>query len=75
MPERGRGEIWIEEILVLLVRELEERERAAVGEAEERVAVDALGAEQLVGLGPGGEQREPEDVLEERRVAAWSFVT
>ena len=65
VAERRRGEIGIEEILVGLVRELEERQGAAIGEAEERVAVDALRAEQFVGLGPGGEQREPEDVLVE----------
>ena len=47
----ARGEeIRIEEPLVFLVGELEERQRAAVSEPEEGVAVHPLGTEELVGL-------------------------
>mgnify|MGYP003341277865 CR=1 FL=1 len=51
--------------MVFLVGELEEGEGAAVGEAEEGVAVHAECAEQHVGLRPGGEEREAEDVFVE----------
>ena len=57
VPERRGGQLWVEQILVGLVGELEEGQRAAVAEGEERVAVHPLGAEQLVGLGPGRDER------------------
>ena len=50
---------------VLRVGELEERERPAVAETEEAVAVGALGPEQHVLLAPGREQRQADHVLVE----------
>src|SRR4029453_8877085 len=65
VPE-GRGrQLRIEQVLVFLVGELEERERAPVPETEERVAVHPLGTEQLVGFGPRGHQGKPDQVLVE----------
>ena len=63
--ERRERHLRPELLLVLRVGELEERERAAVAEPEEAVAVGALGAEQHVLLAPGREQRQPDDVLVE----------
>ena len=66
VPERRRRQVGIEQVLVVVVGELEEGQRAAVTQAEERVAVDALRPEQLVGLGPRGHQREADEALVER---------
>ena len=66
VAERRRRQLRVEQLIVVLVGELEERQGTAVGEPEERVAVDPLGAEQLVRLRPRGQQREAEDVLVER---------
>jgi hypothetical protein len=52
-----------EQLLVRLVRKLEERERAAVTEPEEQVAIRALRAEQHVGLAPRRHERQADDVL------------
>src|SRR5262245_12641291 len=51
----------------LRVGELEERQRAAVGQAEERVAIVDLALDLGVEgpLAPGRHQRQPQDVLEE----------
>jgi hypothetical protein len=48
VTERRGDQFGVEEVLVLFVGELEEREGAAVGEAEEAVAVGADRAEELV---------------------------
>src|SRR5690606_4095202 len=61
--ERTRWNRWREQLLVLLVGELEESQRTAVGEREEAMAVRALLAEQFVLLAPGGHQRQADDVL------------
>src|SRR6185437_10410427 len=49
--------------VVLRLRELEERERPAVADAKEKMAVDALRAEELIDFAPGGHQRQADDVL------------
>src|SRR6478735_3338710 len=54
-----------EQSLVFLVGKLEEGQRAAVGQAEEAMAVHAFLAEQFVLLAPGGDQRQADDVLVE----------
>src|SRR5262249_35115388 len=62
----GRGRhLRAEEVLVLLLGELEERQRPTVTDAEEAMTIDAQRAEQFVGLAPGGHQREAEQVLVE----------
>jgi hypothetical protein len=52
-------------LLVLGVGELEEGEGAAVAEAVEGVAVRAYRAEELVGLLPGGDEGQADEVLVE----------
>jgi hypothetical protein len=64
--ERGLGHRRAELLLIAVVHELKERERAAVLELEEAVAVGADLAEQLVRLAPGRDQRQADDVLVER---------
>jgi hypothetical protein len=54
-----------EQLLVLRVGELEERERTPIRQSEERVAVDPLGTEQLVGLAPRRNERQSDQVLVE----------
>ena len=71
MKRRGRH-LRTEQILVSRVGELKEGQRAAIGQAEEQMAVGSLLAEQLVGLAPGRDQRQPDDVLVEWRVASRS---
>src|SRR5690606_3855310 len=63
--ERRWRHLRCEQLLVLLVGELEEGQRAAVTQPEEAVAVGALLAEQLVLLAPGGNQRQADDVFVE----------
>jgi len=59
VPEWRRGQVGVELRLVGRVGELEEGERAAVGEVEERVAVDAQSPEQLVGFRPRRSSGKP----------------
>ena len=58
------------QLVDLRVAEREERERAAVGHAEEGVAHRDIAAEPavVVLLAPGGDQRDAEQVLEELAV-------
>src|SRR4029453_15395385 len=63
---KGRLRDWrAKRPLVILIGELKERQRAAVGEAEEAVAIRAHLPEQFVGFAPGRHQRQPNDLLVE----------
>ena len=52
--------------LVVLIGELEERQRAAIRQAKEAVTIRAHLPEQLVGFAPGRHQRQPNHLLVER---------
>jgi len=65
VTERRWREIRIELILVRLVGELEERKRTSIGHSKEAVAVHADRTKQLVGLGPRGHERQPDEILVE----------
>ncbi len=52
-------------IFHLEIGELEERQRAAVSQGEEGVAVRAFSAEEDIRFGPGGDQGHADDVLVE----------
>ena len=64
MAERT-GPVAAQLVAIGGIGELEERQRAAVGEAEEGVAVGAPLAAQVLDLAPRGDEREAEDVLVE----------
>jgi hypothetical protein len=65
VAERAGGQFRAELGLVIVMGELEERQRAAVGQPEEAVALGPHLAEQLLLLAPGRDEREAEDVLVE----------
>src|SRR6185437_15381632 len=63
--KRRERHLRAELLLILGLREFEERQRAAVADLEEEVAVDSLGAEELIDLAPGGRERQPDHLLVE----------
>ena len=65
VDERARRHLGAEFGLIVRIGELEEGERAAIGEFEEHVAIGALLAEQLVLFAIGRHQREAENVFVE----------
>jgi hypothetical protein len=65
MVERRFRYLRPEQFLVFRIGELEEGQRAAVAQAEEAMAVGALGAEQFVDLTPGRDQGQPNHFLVE----------
>src|SRR5215471_15661143 len=56
---------WAKRPLVVLIGELEERQRGAVGEAEEAVTIRTHLPKELVGFAPGCHQRQPDHLLVE----------
>ena len=63
--KRRERHLRTELLLVALLGELEECQRAAVAQAEEAVRIGALRAEQHVLLAPGRQQRQADDLLVE----------
>src|SRR4029079_7250707 len=61
--ERRERHLRAELLLVALVGKLEERQRAAIAQAEKAVRIGAFGAEQHVLFAPGGQQRQADALL------------